>query len=244
MVRPAGFLLGSGLAMISIALDCGAVETPPEPAAHWSKQGSSLVLYDSSGTIVHEVPLGLWEEASGAQVQSTQTLGGTVAGGRFAWTLEKTTAWNASKTKTLKADRVLHYYGTTAGGLWSLALADAPPDADPLVASASGETVAVAVNTEGEWTVLVRTFLGNPQWEMTGLKSLSSAFLTPNGKYALIRWSEPDKSATHTFVEVATKARKDIASEDFVLGPARLTDDGKVFAGERLLYEFKQGARK
>ncbi|MBI5881660.1 MAG: hypothetical protein HZB91_00915 [Elusimicrobia bacterium] len=219
---------------------------PPVTAApsaegdgRWSKQGSSLVLYDSSGTIVTEIPLASSEETAGPGTRVARTTGGTSADGRFAWTLEKRTTWNSPKTKLIKEDRLLRYHGTSGRELWTQPGADAPPHSDPASLSRSGETVAVAIPNDGGWTVSVRTFVGTPVWE-TATKGLSSIFLNPEGTYALFRWTELDKSATHSFVELATGARKDIPSDEFVLGSASVTADGKVFSGTRLLHDFKK----
>lgn len=222
-------------------------QEPPasDPAGRWMKRGSSLVLYDSSGTIVHEIPLGAWEDLAPAQVRGTRTRGGTSPDGRFAWTFQKTTTWNPPKTKTLGTDRVLRFYGLSPRELWSETGADAPESAEALALGASGSVVALALQRGGgEWAVAVRSYLGATLLEEKGFKGLPAVTLTPDGRYALARWTEEDKSATHTFIEVATRTRKDIPSEEFVLGPARIAEDGKVFSGKRLLHDFARPAGK
>jgi hypothetical protein len=235
------------LAALLLAASAAAAEREApapagDPSGRWSKQGSSLVLYDSSGTIVSEIPLSRSENPSSAGVAVSRTEGGASADGRFAWTFEKNTVWNASKTVRRREDRVLRYYGTSGMELWSLPGADAPPHGDPVALSSSGETVVVGVlKKDGSWTAAARTFVGTTVWE-TEAKGLLSLSLTPEGRYALIRWSELDTSATHSFVELATGNRKDIPSDEFILGAARFDDDGKVFSGSRLLHDFKKAA--
>lgn len=219
-----------------------AIAALPASASHWSKQGASLVLYDSSDTIVTEIPLASSEEPSSTGLRATLTTGGTSTDGRFAWTLEKTTAWNASKTKALSEERLLRYLGTTGRELWSLAGADASRRSDPVAMSDTGEVAAVSVLGKDGWTVSIRNSMGGTLWETTGIRTLLSVSLTPGGRYALIRWAEPDRSATHTFVEVATGARKDAPSDEFVLGGGRVDEDGKVYAGTKLIHDFKQKA--
>ncbi|MBI5209261.1 MAG: hypothetical protein HY927_04720 [Elusimicrobia bacterium] len=216
-----------------------------DPAGRWMKQGASLVLYDSSGTIVHEIPLGAWEEPAPAQVRGTRTQGGTSTDGRFAWTFQKTTTWNPPKTKTLGTDRILRFYGLSPRELWSETGADAPESAEALALGASGEVVALALRRGGgDWAVAVRSYLGATLLEEKGFKGLPVVTLTSDGRYALARWTEEDKSATHTFIEVPTRTRHDIPSEEFVLGPARIAEDGKVFSGKRLLHDFARPAGK
>ncbi|MBI5623661.1 MAG: hypothetical protein HY924_07790 [Elusimicrobia bacterium] len=247
MIR--GFLLWSLLASAPPVQAQEAAPPAQEAAAAeegglWSRQGSSLVLRDSSGTVVNEIPLRTSEELMGSGLRMSRTTGNVSENGRFAWTLHKTTVWNLSKTKALREDRTLRFFGTSGRELWSQPGADAPAQGEPVAMNATGETVAVSVLGPGGWKVSVRSFLGTPVWELDGLQNLSSVSLTPEGAYALIRWSETDKSATHTFVAPATGERKDIPSDEFVLGAARISADGKVFAGLRLLHEFKKAPVK
>ena len=58
------------------------------------------------------------------------------------------------------------------------------------------------------------------------------------GRFALARWNEPDKSATHTFLDIENKTRKDIASGDLTLGQALIDDDGRVYSGKKPIFSF------
>lgn len=67
---------------------------------------------------------------------------------------------------------------------------------------------------------------------------LVSIALTPGGRYAVARWGVPDKSDTHSFFDLWTKARKDIETSDLTLGLARIGDDGVVRSGRRDVFSF------
>ncbi|MCM2303892.1 MAG: hypothetical protein NDJ72_04270, partial [Elusimicrobia bacterium] len=56
--------------------------------------------------------------------------------------------------------------------------------------------------------------------------------------YAVARWGVPDKSDTHSFFDLWTKARKDIETSDLTLGLARIGDDGVVRSGRRDVFSF------
>jgi hypothetical protein len=218
----------------------------------WAQKGSSLLLYDADGSLANEIglttvelpPSTVLEIAGGTSPAKTD-----VDRSRFAWVLERRTDWNASRTKKTEVSRQFRFLGTGGKELWTSAEVDRPESGEPIAFSRDGERVIVAMRpaaavkassaaARGLWSVAVRSYVGNTLLEAGPFPRLRSISLTPNGQFALVRWYDTDKSATHTFLEVATKARQDFDSERFLVKAARLTDEGKVFSGEQALFDF------
>jgi hypothetical protein len=88
------------------------------------------------------------------------------------------------------------------------------------------------------WTASVRDYLGAVLVEAGPLARVESAEITKNGSYATVRWLVPDQNATHTFLDVKNKIRKDIPSGDLYLGKAVITEDGKVLSGKKPVFDF------
>lgn len=212
------------------------------PAEGWAKQASSLLLYDSSSTLVSEIGLGHWEEAVDFRINVLEISGGTSPNRRFAWTLEKNSVWNSSRTKKLEAKRLFRFFGNGGAELWRASDLDASMSDEPVSFSANGELLLVSLHqssgTSSLWKAALKTYVGNTLDEWGPFPVIKKLALTPNGKYALIRWTVPDKSSTHTFVELGTKIRKDMDSGDLILGQARIEDDGKVFTGSKMIFDF------
>ena len=206
-------------------------------AERWVRRGSSLLRFDAAGDLAEEVGLGRWEEAGAFGAVVREARGDASPGGAFAWIFDKKTSWNASKTKLLQVERHLRFLGRGAAELWSAPEADAPSSGEPVVFSADGETVLVALRRPEGWAVSARSYIGNIFMEAGPFPSLTATALSPGGKYGLARWTEVDKSATHTFLTVLSKKRTDLPSEAFLLGPAELRDDGKVFSGSKLIVD-------
>lgn len=203
----------------------------------WVKQGASLLFYDANGTLAVEIPLLKGETSGGARVTLTETRAGVSPRGRFAWVLERTSVWNIARTKQFEGRAELRFMGGGGQLLWRHD-ADAPDGSDPLVFSADGETLALASRDASGWTASARSYLGATLAEAGPFPRLELIALTPNGRYLTARWSVPDESATHTFIEVATRRRVDIASKDLLLGLARIDDDGNVLSGKKSVYGF------
>lgn len=202
-----------------------------EPAHGWVKQASSLLHYDSSGTLSGEQPLGRWEEPSGARVLVHETRGAASRNGSFAWILEK-----------VDGRAVLRFFGPSGKELWSENGASAPESGEPLVLSANGEVVLFCRRSGSALTAVVRSFVGNTLWEIGPLPALYAMELTNNGRYALLRWTEPDKAATHTFLDINAKARKDIPSGELLLGQASIDEEGVVRSGKKTIFSFAGAA--
>ncbi|TPW19034.1 MAG: hypothetical protein FD126_3088, partial [Elusimicrobia bacterium] len=79
-------------------------DTPsaPETRAGWAATPSSLLLYDSSGTLISETGLGRWEEEGPDQTVRRRTVrGGASKSGRFAWSWE-----NAELVRSGRSEKV------------------------------------------------------------------------------------------------------------------------------------------
>lgn len=185
------------------------------PAKGWVKQGSSLLYYDSSGTLSGELPLGRWEERD--------VRGGVSKDGNFAWT------WEARKL-------LLRYFGPSGKELWSASNAAAPETGDPAALSADGRTVLFCRKSASGLSVVLKSFVGNTLWEAGPFPILHAVELTDNGLYALLRWTQPDEASMHTFLAVAERARKDVASAELRGGRAVLGEDGAVRSGGKVLF--------
>lgn len=222
--------------MSAAALAFFLIFTPPLAAAQettssvWTRQARSLLLHDSSGTLVSELGLGIWE--------NQETLGGVSPGGRFAWLFQTPAARNPGRGKRVQSERSFKLLGSTGTELWSSADIDLPRSGNPVEFSASGEKLAAALNGPAGWRVQARSFLGNTLYETGPFPDLESIALSPNGRYGVARWREAEKSATHTFFDIAARLRKDIPSEDFFLGRGNINDEGQALSGSKTLFEF------
>ena len=127
--------------------------------------------------------------------------------------------------------------------LWSESDADRPSEGEPLVFSGNGELLLLARRFPQAWTVAVRSYIGNTLQEVGAFPRLVSIALTPNGRYALIRWADPDKSSTHTVLELSTKRRKDVPSSELLLGAARITDEGTLTSGGKTVLNMAEPER-
>lgn len=212
--------------------------------AGWVRQSASLLYYDETGALANEIPLRTDEESSGAKVHVREMLGGASGNGRFGWTFERTTTWNADRTKASSSRRLLRFYGSSGKELWSTADADLPENGEPLAFSSDGEKVLVSLRDARGWTVAAKSYMGSTLVDAGPLPRLQLMTLTPNGAYAMIRWIVPDESATHTFIEIATKTRQDVPSSQLTLGLARITEDGKVYSGKRFVFDFAAMPKK
>jgi hypothetical protein len=215
-------------------------ELPPAGGAPgWTRQGDSLLLYDSSGSLTHELPL---REGSPEGSKEHETVGGISPDGRLAWTLDRTRVWTRGRGKLLESRRLLSVYGADGARLWRDEDADIPERGAPVLISADGQTLLIARREDDGWSAQARSWTGAPIRTLGPFPRLVMLALTPNGRYALARWRVPEKSDTHTFVDLKTGARKDVASSDLLLGLARVDDDGVVRSGPRVVFSFDASA--
>ncbi|MBI4061701.1 MAG: hypothetical protein HY403_09750 [Elusimicrobia bacterium] len=238
----------------ALALSALAVEAPALPelavsrsAPGWSKQGRSLVLYDAEGSLSFEI--GLLREETGSVTREVS--GGVAPNGEAAWTLERRLTWNPSRGRLLESRRMLKIHGSTGQTLWSDDAADWPEKGEPVAFSDDSKVVLIARHLGESWTVEARDWAGSSKLKAGPFPRLVSVALAPGGRYAVARWGVPDKSDTHSFFDLWTKARKDIETSDLTLGLARLGDDGVVRSGRRDVFAFitapsttTEGARK
>ncbi|MCR4295637.1 MAG: hypothetical protein NUW21_08895 [Elusimicrobia bacterium] len=244
----------SGL-LLALALALTASAAPPvlpdmavgHSTPGWSKQGRSLVLYDAAGELSFEI--GLLREDNGPVTR--EVTGDVSPDGRAAWTLERKLTWNNSRSRLLESRRVLKIHGTAGQTLFSDDAVDLPEKGEPVVFSSDSKVILLALHFGESWSVEARDWTGGTALKAGPFPRLVSIALTPGGRYAVARWGVPDKSDTHSFFDLWTKARKDIETSDLTLGLARIGDDGVVRSGRRDVFNFAttkstatDGARK
>lgn len=200
----------------------------------WSKQGKSLVLYDGEGNLSFEI--GLLREDSGPVTREVQ--GEPSPDGQAAWTLERKLTWNPSRQKLLESRRALKIHGNTAQTLWNDDMTDWPEKGDPVVFSNDSKVAVIARHIGEAWSVEARDWAGNVVLKAGPFPRLINIGLAPGGRYAVARWSVYEKSDTHSFFDLWTKARKDIETSELTLGLARIGDDGVVRTGRRAAFTF------
>ena len=223
------------------ALSALAAEAPPLPelavsrsTPGWSKQGKSLVLYDAKGELSFEI--GLLREDSGSVTREVQ--GEPSPDGRAAWTLERKLTYNPSRSKLLESRRILKIHGSEGQTLWSDDSADWPEKGDPVAFSNDSKMILVACHFGEAWGVEARDWAGNTVLKTGPFPRLVNIGLAGGGRYAVARWGVHDKSDTHSFFDLWTKARKDIETSELTLGLARIGDDGVVRTGRRAAFTF------
>lgn len=221
--------------LLAALLACGA-----RAETGWKKAAGSLLLQDSSGTVVGEQPLGKWEENRGVRVIIHAVRGGASKDGRFAWTFDEQSAWNYAKTERLERRAELRFFGTGGNELWSTQSAAAPSQSEPLALSDDGETALLAVRLGAGWRVEARNYLGIVNWDLGPFPILENIFLTGGGRYAMVRWGEPDKSSTYSFLDLKHKKRHDIPSAQMRMGEAKLLEDGSVVSGGKTVFAFEE----
>lgn len=212
---------------------------PSRNVPGWQRQGNSLLLYDEAGALVQEHGLVSTEEGAGSKLVVHVITAGASANGRAAWLLDRRVGWNFAKTKKLDARRRLAVLGATGAELWSDNEADAPEQGEPVALSDDGKTALYArrEGVAGAWSVVARDWAGNILMSAGPFPRLVSLALTPNGRFVMARWAVPDKSSTHTFLDLEARARKDVPSSELTLGLARVDDDGVVRSGRRVVFE-------
>ncbi|MFI5363957.1 MAG: hypothetical protein ACHQ49_18505 [Elusimicrobiota bacterium] len=214
---------------------------PSNSTPGWSKQASSLLLYGNDGALTQEIPLKSLDE-QGAGTTARETIGGVSPDARMAWTLDRRFVYNQGRTKLLESHRLFRTYGTAGTELWNDDAVDLPERGGPVMFSADSKTLLLAKRGDAGWTAEARTWLGQVLASIGPFPRLTSMALTPNGRYALARWAVPDKSDTHTFVDLAGKKRRDVPSSDLILGLARIDDDGVVRSGSKVVFSFEIAA--
>lgn len=233
-------MISAALAVL-LALPALAADAPPLPelapsksTPGWARQGKSLVLYDAEGSLSNEIPL--FREENGPSTREVQ--GAPSPEGQAAWTLERKLTWDARRVKLLESRRALKIVGMSAQTLWTDEAADWPEKGEPVIFSNDSKTVFYARRTGEAWAVEARDWAGATKLVGGPYAKLISIGLAPGGRYAVARWGVPDKSDTHTFFDLWTKAKKDIETSELTLGLARIGDDGVVRSGRRAVFSF------
>ena len=225
----------------ALALSARAAEPPALPdmavsrsTPGWSKQGKSLVLYDKDGELSFEI--GLLREENGSVTR--EVIGDVSPDGAAAWTLERRLTWNPQRSKLLESRRALKIHGSSGQTLWTDDTVDWPEKGDPVAFSKDSKVVMIACHFGESWSVEARDWAGTVKMRVGPFQRLVSIALAPGGRYGVVRWGVPDKSDTHSFLDLWTKARKDIETSDLTLGLARIGDDGVVKSGRRDVFSF------
>ena len=233
-------LLATALAIFSV-MSAAAAEAPALPdlpvsrsTPGWSKQGRSLVLYDAEGSLSAEI--GLSREDSGSVTH--EVWGGASPDGAAAWTLDRKLTYNPSRSKLLESRRMLKIHGSAGQVLWSDQYVDFPEKGEPVAFSNDSKTILIACHYGESWSVEARDWAGGDKLKAGPFPRLISISIAPGGRYAVARWGVPDKSDTHSFFDLWTRARKDIETSELTLGLARMGDDGVVRSGRRDVFAF------
>ena len=211
---------------------------PSRSTPGWSRQANSLLLYGSDGSLAQELPLHDADEA-GTGTTSRETLGGASPDGGMAWTLERRLVWNQGRTKLLESHRLFRTFGDAGAELWRDEAVDLPERGPAVLFSADGKTLLISKRGDDGWSAEARTWLGQVVATIGPFPRLITMALSPNGRYAFARWGVPDKSDTHTFIDLVAKARHDVPSSDLLLGLARIGDDGVVRSGSKTVFSFE-----
>ena len=112
------------------------------------------------------------------------------------------------------------------------------PNSAPLVFSGDGKACLLALRRPSGWYAAVKTYLGNTLWEAGPFPKLEALQISPNGRYGMARWNDPDQSAAHSFLDLEKKVRQDVASDRFLLGKTAVDDEGRAFSGSSLVFSF------
>ena len=235
-------ILGAGLSRAQDSETPAAMVKEIAPSIStpgWARQGSSLVLYGSDGSLSQEIPLNSGESDGNS---THEVIGGVSPDGRLAWTLDRRQFWTPGKTRMIESQRKLRVFGTTGQELWKDSDADLPERGEALSFSADGKTLLLTRSETLGWNVEARDWMGRTLASLGPFPRVISMTLSPNGRFLLARWRVPDSSDTHSFFDLATKKRKDVASSDLVLGLARIGDDGVVRSGSKSLFAFDLSA--
>ena len=243
IARLSAVLLVSLLAGASRADDAPAPQLPLEEMAPshstpgWSRQANSLLLYGDDGSLQQELPLHDAVEA-GTGTISRETRGGVSPDGRMAWTLERRLTWSPGRTKVVESHRTFHLYGSAGAELWREESVALPERGEPVVFSTDGKTLLLAERYGDGFIAEASTWMGQIIATLGSWPRLISMALSPNGRFAMARGAVPDKSDTHSFIDLVTKVRRDVPSSDLVLGLARVGDDGVVRSGSKTVFAF------
>lgn len=212
---------------------------PDVPASRnapgWSRQGRSLLLYGPDGALSDEI--GLTREETPTVTKEVQ--GGISPDGQAAWTLERQLLWSKGRTRLLESRRRLRVFGRSMTALWTDDAADWPDNGDPIVFSDDSKTCLVARRLGEAWSVEARDWAGGVILKAGPFPRVHSIGLAPAGRFATARWSVPDKSDTHSFLDLKAKLRKDVETSELTLGLARLGDDGVARSGRREVLHFE-----
>lgn len=231
---PAAVLLASAALALSARAASGGAGR-----GGWSATESSLLLRDSSGTLVTELALEPWEERASAETALRHlSRGGISSDGRFAWSWEKAEEVRKDgRAKPRERSRLLRYWGTFGQELWSSERADTPGAFGPAAQSRSGERVLVLERSTSSWSACAYDFLGRRLFEFQGRGVPEGLRLSPSGRFGWVRWRALDEPPWYAFFDSERKKLREVPAYKLPPAPVRIEEDGGVYAGSKLVLE-------
>lgn len=204
----------------------------PAHSSGWINAPASLLLLTPSGSLVHELGLGRFNEEAGALRREMR--GGASTDGRFAWHWQKLERRADTRTeKGAEARSTLVFLGSHGQILFQVDGADAPPDLPPALISADGETLLVTRRAAGAWSVTALSFTGKELASVTQAHRIDALALTPDGKRALVAWAGLDQPLMLSLLDLRSNERLDLSADRLPPGPWTLAPDGTLLAKGR-----------
>lgn len=205
--------------------------------AGWVKTAASLLLYDSSGTLVNEIGLGTWSEpVEGGTTLRRTVRGGISKDGRYAWSWEKAESIKEGRNeKPVTTARLMRYLATNGDELFRNELADAPPGLDPVAVADDGERLLVAERGLDAWILAAFHFSGLRLVDAHGKGAIELMQLSANGDFALVRWHQLDYPPEYSYLKLADRISSPVAIKGVGVQP-KLTNEGRVLVGGKVVY--------
>ncbi len=222
------------MTLFTLALSTAiAVSSETAPAAGWVLKPASLLLFDSSGTLVTEIGLGQWKDESSRSVHAARA--GVSKDSRFAWAWEKSDSqgWGAPAHS-----RLLRYFGTDGGELWRSESADEPKGLAPALLNESGDRLLVAERSPDGWSLSAYDWTGTRLVGARAPGQLELMLLSPLGRFAVGRWKSIDLPPVYRFFDLDKRRVSDGPVDKRPNGPLRVDDAGQVWAGEQPFFRF------
>lgn len=205
--------------------------------AGWVKTAASLLLYDSSGTLVNEIGLGTWSEPAGDGTTLRRTVrGGISKDGRYAWSWEKAESVKEGRNeKPVTTARLMRYLATNGDELFRNELADAPPGLDPVAVADDGERLLLAERGPDAWILAAFHFSGLRLVDAHGKGVIELMQLSANGDFALVRWHQLDHPPEYSYLKLADRVSGPVTIKGVGVQP-KLTNEGRVLVGGKVVY--------
>ncbi|MBI4386238.1 MAG: hypothetical protein HY551_02550 [Elusimicrobia bacterium] len=236
-VDPSGAAVGlsSGTRQESVAPSTNTVSA----AAGWVTLSTSLVFYDESGTLAQEIGLSAWTEEVKEGTFRRQSLRGEASrDGKFAWSWEKTQISTSRRTdRPTELSRLLRFWGTDGQELWRSEKADGPGDLNPAAISIHGERIVVLERQGNAWSAVAYDFIGSRLVEAAGPAPPELLQISPRGHFAVVRWHAVDRPPVYTLLDIDSRVSRTVPISRASLAAPQVTDDGKLFLGDALVFD-------